>query len=215
MRVDVVAGRFDVAHRPLARMALQVERHAVLLAQRPRPGRSARRAVPGSPARTSGIAWPPIVAGSGGNRNQWLQQWAGEPTKPGSGDLAVLQLAEVPGAGGRRRAGPSAPARGSACRPRRARSTDRCAAACCPCRARPCTPATRLAADEVQRLGARLVAEHLALQVGGDGEDFQPVLLGQVDALLGVGGGAGVGVALAQVEFPARLLPAVEAGVLR
>ncbi len=72
----------------------------------------------------------------------------------------------------------------------------------------------RLAADELQRLGARLVAEGLALQVRGDGEDFQAVLLGQVDALLGIRLGAGVGVAAGQVELPARFFPAVEAGVL-
>ena len=51
---------------------------------------------------------------------------------------------------------------------------------CCPCRARTCSVSIGLAADELQRLGARLVAESLALQVGGDGEDFQAVLLGQV-----------------------------------
>ena len=72
----------------------------------------------------------------------------------------------------------------------------------------------RLAADELQRLGARLVAQGLALQVGGDGEDFQAVLLGQLDPLLGVRLGPGVGAAAVQVELPARLFPAVEAGVL-
>src|SRR5262245_5132683 len=67
---------------------------------------------------------------------------------------------------------------------------------------------------EVERLGRRLVAEALALEVRGDRKDLQPVPLGQIDALLGVGGGPGVRVALAQVELPAGLLPAVEAGVL-
>ncbi len=66
-------------------------------------------------------------------------------------------------------------------------------------------------AEELQRLGARLVAQHLALEVRGDGKDLQPVFLRQVDALRGVGGGAAVGVALAQVQLPACLLPAVEA----
>jgi len=37
-----------------------------------------------------------------------------------------------------------------------------------------------VAADELQRLGARLVAQRLALEVGGDGKNFQAVLLRQV-----------------------------------
>src|SRR5262249_39671551 len=68
--------------------------------------------------------------------------------------------------------------------------------------------------DELERLGARLVAQRLSLKVDRDREDFQAVLLRQVDALLGVRLGAGVAAALAQVEFPARLFPAVEAGLL-
>src|SRR5262249_6147088 len=72
----------------------------------------------------------------------------------------------------------------------------------------------RLAADELQGLGAGLVAEGLPLQVGGDGEDLQAVPLGQVHALPGVGLGPLVGGATAQVQLPARLLPAVELGVL-
>src|SRR5262249_21023367 len=57
------------------------------------------------------------------------------------------------------------------------------------------------------------VAEDLALEVGGDGEDLQTVLARQIDSLAGVRGGALVGVAAAQVQLPARLLPAVEADV--
>ncbi len=50
--------------------------------------------------------------------------------------------------------------------------------------------------------------------MGGDGEDFHPQLLGLVHPLLGVGGGAGVVSAAAEVELPAGLFPAVEAGFL-
>ena len=41
----------------------------------------------------------------------------------------------------------------------------------------------------------------------------RPCFLARSTRSFGVGGRAGVGVALAQVELPARLLPAVEAGV--
>jgi hypothetical protein len=75
-------------------------------------------------------------------------------------------------------------------------------------------PGVRVWGEKVERLGRRLVAEVLALEVGGDGEDFQAVLLGEIHPLLRVGGGPAVGVALAQVEFPGGLFPAVEAGVL-
>ena len=42
----------------------------------------------------------------------------------------------------------------------------------------------------------------------------ETVLLGEINALSGIGGGAGIGVALAQVQLPAGFLPAVEAGLL-
>ena len=159
------------------------------------------------------MAWPPRLVGSGGNRKKWLQQWAGEPTKPGNATLRFCSLprkwarrtqssrsfwrllvdqpadfvGDVIGIGARRLVALVAPG---------------------------LVGGHGFAADELQRLGAGLVAQGLALQVGGDGEDFQAVLLGQVDALLGVGLGAGVGGAAVEVEFPAGLLPAVEAGVL-
>ena len=165
-------------------------------------------------SRTSGMAWPSMLDGSGGNRKKWLQQWAGEPTKPGTRHLAVLQLAEDSGPAARRRAGlwracswislPTSSGHEIGIGARRLVALV----------APGLVGRTGLAADELQRLGARLVAQRLALQMRGDGEDFQAVLLGQVDALLGIGLGAGVGVALAQVEFPAGFFPAVEAGVL-
>ena len=43
-----------------------------------------------------------------------------------------------------------------------------------------------LAADELQRLGAGLVAQGLALQMGGDRENLQAVFLGQLDSFLGI-----------------------------
>src|SRR5205807_1189575 len=42
------------------------------------------------------MAWPRIDVGSGGNRNQWLQQWAGEPTKPGRATLRSWSLLRCP-----------------------------------------------------------------------------------------------------------------------
>ncbi len=70
-----------------------------------------------------------------------------------------------------------------------------------------------IAAQELEGLHARLIAQHLALKVSGDREDFQAVLLRQGHALLGVGGGAVFGVAAAEIQLPARLLPAVEASL--
>src|SRR5262249_50607917 len=58
-------------------------------------------------------------------------------------------------------------------------------------------------------------AEGLALKVHRHGEDLQTVLFGQIDPLFGIGFSAPVTVTLAQLEFPARLLPAVEAGILQ
>src|SRR5262245_37827294 len=72
----------------------------------------------------------------------------------------------------------------------------------------------RVRSLEVEALGRRLVAEALALKVRGDREDLEPVFLGQINAPFGVSGRALVGIALAQVEFPGCLFPAVEAGVL-
>jgi hypothetical protein len=47
-------------------------------------------------------------------------------------------------------------------------------------------------ADQLERFGTWLIAERLALQVGGDGEDLQSVLLGQLDPLPPVGFRAGI-----------------------
>ena len=44
----------------------------------------------------------------------------------------------------------------------------------------------RFAAEELQRLGRRLVSQGLALQVAGDRKDFQSALLGGGHALFGV-----------------------------
>ena len=93
--VDVVAGRFDVAHGPFARMAFEVEGDAVFL-QRSQTGPKRSTSSSRLTSRTSGIACPPIAVGSGGNRNQWLQQWAGEPTKPGSATLRSCSLLKCP-----------------------------------------------------------------------------------------------------------------------
>src|SRR5882672_1947532 len=49
-----------------------------------------------------------------------------------------------------------------------------------------------LAADELQRLGAGLVAQSLALQMGGDRKNLHAVLLGQLDSFLGISLGAGI-----------------------
>ncbi len=49
----------------------------------------------------------------------------------------------------------------------------------------------------------------------GHREDFQPVRFGKRHSFLSVGSGAGVGIALAQVEFPAGFFPAIEAGRLQ
>ncbi len=70
----------------------------------------------------------------------------------------------------------------------------------------------RLAAEELKRLGARFVAQGLALQVSGDREDFEPARLGLGHALAGVGFGAGVVGAASEVELPARFFPAIEPG---
>ena len=162
-----------------------------------------------APARTSGMLVPSDLAGQRREEEPVAPAVGRRADEAGQRDLAVLQLAT----GARR-------SRTHAIRSLHASLVDQLAdfvghevrigarrvvPGLC---ARPCTP-PRLALplQKLQRLGARLVAERLALQVRGDGEDFQPVLLGQVDALLGVGGGAGVGVALAQVELPASPLP--------
>ena len=68
-------------------------------------------------------------------------------------------------------------------------------------------------ADELQCLGAGLIAEGLPLQVNRDGEDFQSMFLCQFGALVGIGFRSGVGVAPAQIKFPRGLLPAVEPGL--
>ena len=41
-----------------------------------------------------GNRMPAQRLGSGGNRNQWLQQWAGEPTKPETGTTRSCKLAD-------------------------------------------------------------------------------------------------------------------------
>ena len=71
----------------------------------------------------------------------------------------------------------------------------------------------RFAAQKLQRLGGGLVAQGLALQMGGQREDFQAALLGLVDALLGIGLGAGVVGAAFEIQLPGGFLPAVEAGL--
>src|SRR5207253_6690336 len=44
----------------------------------------------------------------------------------------------------------------------------------------------RLAADKLQRLGARLITQRLALQMPRNGENLQAMFPGQIDALPGV-----------------------------
>ena len=212
--VDVIAGRFDVAHGPFAGMAFQIEGDAVLLARVPDRAEALDEQFQADLADVGNR-----VAADAGRQRREQEEVAPamgrRADEAGQRDLAVLQLAEVVGQADAGDAGP-----------------------CCACSwiSLPTSSGTkygigarrlvalvapglvrrdRLAADELQRLGARLIAQGLALQVGGDGEDFQAVLLGQVDAFLGVGLGAGVGVALVEVEFPARFFPAVEAGVVR
>ncbi len=154
-----------------------------------------------------------MLSGSGGKRNQWLQQSAGEPTKPGSATLRFCSLPRCPAK--RTQASRSRVASWCINLPTSGGDEVRIGARRLVALVAPgLVRGPRLAlAEELQRLGARLIAQHLALKMRGDGEDFQPVLLGEIDALLGVGRGAGVGVALAQVQLPARFFPAVEAGV--
>src|SRR3569833_1357014 len=68
----------------------------------------------------------------------------------------------------------------------------------------------RIAADKLQRLRARRIAQGLALQMASDRKDFEPALLRLRHALFGVFLGAGVGRARGEVELPASLFPAVE-----
>ena len=90
-RRQVIAGRFDVAHRPLAGMAFQVERHAVLLAGVEDRAEALDQQLQADLADVGdGVAAE--LTGSGGNRKKWLQQWAGEPTKPGNATLRFCSL---------------------------------------------------------------------------------------------------------------------------
>src|SRR5205814_46630 len=70
-----------------------------------------------------------------------------------------------------------------------------------------------LGVAEVQRLGARLIAQRLPLQMRRDREDLQTVGSHQLHPLLRVRLRSPVVVAATQVQFPARLLPAIEARV--
>ena len=206
---QVVAGRLDVAHRPLAGMALEVEGHSILpagvedrrepldeefeayvehfgdraAADRPRPRRKLEPVAP--------------AMGRGADEAR-------------HGDLAVLQLAEIVGqANGADEVGlglgvdqfPDLIGHEVGVGSRRLVAG--------------LSPGDvglhRLAADELQRLRRRLVAQSLPLKVRGDGEDFEAAALGLRDPRRGVGLGARVGVALGEVEFPGGLLPAVEA----
>src|SRR5262249_48515119 len=58
-------------------------------------------------------------------------------------------------------------------------------------------------------------AERLTLQMCGDGENLQAVFLRQIDAFPGVCFGATIVTAAPQIQFPARLLPAIEAAFLQ
>src|SRR5262249_42516815 len=64
--------------------------------------------------------------------------------------------------------------------------------------------------QELQRLDARLITEHLTLQVRRDGEDFQPQFPGQVHPLAGIRCRPRIAVTAPQIQFPARLLPSIE-----
>ena len=206
---QVVAGRLDVAHRPLAGMALEVEGDSILpagvedrrepldeefeahvehfgdraAADRPRPRRKLE----------------PVAPAIGGGADETRH-----------GDLAVLELAEIVGqADGADKVGaglvvdhlPDVIGHEVGVGPRRLVAG--------------LSPGDvglhRLAADELQRLRRWLVAERLPLQVRGDGEDFEATAFRLRDPRLGVGLGARVGVALGEVELPGGLFPAVEA----
>ena len=194
-------------------MAFQIERHAVLLAQVQNGAEAFDQQFQAHLAHVGDL----VAADACGQRREQ------EPVAPAVGrradearqrHLAVLQLAQMAGEADARRAGRSvacwwielADFVGDEVRI----GARRVVALVAP----GLVGLDRLAADELKRLGARLIAQRLALQVGGDGEDFQAVLLRLVDALLGIGRGAGVGVAAAEVEFPAGFFPAVEAGFL-
>ena len=92
--VEVIAGRFDVAHRPLARMAFQIEGHAVLLARVPDRAEALDQQFQADLADVGdGVA--------ADARRQRREQEQVAPAmgrradEAGQGDLAVLQLAEV------------------------------------------------------------------------------------------------------------------------
>ena len=213
MRLEVIAGRLEIAHGPLAGMAFQIERDAVLLAGVQNGAEAFDQQFQADLAHVgNGVAGDAgrAAAGTGTNGS------SNGPANRRSRAAAPCGSAACRGSAARRthgHAGRPGLAGGSACRPRRARNTDRCAAACCPCRARPCTPRPASPPTNCSVLALGSSPRAWPCRCVGDGEDFQAVLLGQVDAFLGVGLGAGVGVAAVEIEFPARLFPAVEAGL--
>ncbi len=71
----------------------------------------------------------------------------------------------------------------------------------------------RFAPEKLDRLGARLIPQCLALQVGGNRQNLQPAGLGFGNALCGVDFGPGIVAAAGQIEFPSGFFPAVEAGL--
>ena len=207
----VVAGALDVAHGTFARVALQVERHAILPAGVEHRGEALREqfeahlqhlrdraAADGPRARRELEPVAPAVgrrADEAGYRDVTVLVLAEKVGQAHRADqifpgLLVDQLPHLVGheirVGARRLMALLAP---------RDVGLDRCAA------------------DELQRLRRGLVTQRLPLEVRGDGEDLEPALLGLRHPALGVGLGTAVGVALGEVELPGGLLPAVEARV--
>ena len=79
-------GPVDATHPPIARSPGWHSRSNVTPYFRQASKTGANRSTRSSrlTSRTSGIGQPPIDFGRGGNSKKWLQQWAGEPTKPGT-----------------------------------------------------------------------------------------------------------------------------------
>ena len=72
-------------------MALQIEGDAIFFAGIPDRPETLDQQFQTDLTHVGNIVAAKLV-GSGGNRKKWLQQWAGEPTKPGSATLRSCNL---------------------------------------------------------------------------------------------------------------------------
>src|SRR5579875_859245 len=212
-RLEVIVGRFQIAHRPFAGMTLQIKRHAVFLAS-VEDGTEALDEQFETDLAHIGNLVSTDVAGQRRKQEEMTPAVGRRTDEARYRYLAVLQFAQIV----RQANNGQQIARGRLVDQLADLLRDvirigarRVVALGAPGLVR----LDRLALDKLQRLGAGFIAQRLALQMTGHGENFQTMFARQLDALFGIRLGPSIGGAAIEVQLPTRFFPAVEAGFLQ